>query len=70
MRTSMFRMIDSAVACNLFADHLPRQREVEQFWLETLRLPPSALRKSIVNNYSKYSQKKRKNMPPLRHLPR
>jgi AcrR family transcriptional regulator len=53
-----------AVACNLFADHLPRQREVEQFWLETLRLPSSALRKSIVNTYSKYSQKKRKNMLP------
>ena len=53
-----------SVACNLFADHLPRQWEVEQFWLETLRLPPSALRKSIVNNYSKYSQKKRKNKLP------
>jgi hypothetical protein len=52
------------VTCNLFADHLDRQREVEQFWLDTLRLPPSSLRKSIVNVYSKYSQKKRQNKLP------
>jgi hypothetical protein len=37
------------VACNLFADHLSRQREVEQFWLDTLGLPTSCLRKSTVN---------------------
>ena len=42
-----------SVTCNLFADHLARQGEVEHFWLETLRLPPSSLRKSIVNVYSK-----------------
>jgi hypothetical protein len=53
-----------ALTCNLFADHLARQREVEQFWLEALELPRSCLRKSIVNTYSKYSQKKRKNMLP------
>jgi AcrR family transcriptional regulator len=53
-----------AVTCNLFADHLDRQREVEQFWLDTLGLPASSLRKSIVNAYSKYSQKKRKNKLP------
>lgn len=47
------------VYCNLFADHLARQREVEQFWLDTLELPQSCLRKSVVNVYSKYSQKKR-----------
>jgi transcriptional regulator with XRE-family HTH domain len=53
-----------AVTCNLFADHLVRQRELEQFWLDTLRLPLSCLRKSTVNVYSKYSQKKRQNKLP------
>jgi hypothetical protein len=61
-----FEVLDEqfALTCNLFADHLPRQLEVEQFWLDTLRLPPSSLRKSIVNQYSKYSQKKRQNVLP------
>jgi transcriptional regulator with XRE-family HTH domain len=53
-----------SVYCNLFADHLPRQRQVEQFWLDTLELPRSCLRKSQVNVYSKYSQKKRRNKLP------
>ena len=53
-----------ALTCNLFADHLLRQREVEQFWLDVLQLPELCLRKSIVNTYSKYSQKKRRNMLP------
>jgi transcriptional regulator with XRE-family HTH domain len=52
------------VTCNLFADHEPRRREVESFWLETLRLGRSSLCKSIVNRYSRYSQKKRKNKLP------
>jgi hypothetical protein len=52
------------VTCNLFADHEPRQREIEQFWLETLSLSPASLCKSIVNRYSRYSQKKRKNKLP------
>ena len=61
-----FGVTDEAMAihCNLFADHLARQREIEQFWLDTLQLPPTALRKSIVNVYSKYSQKKRDNKLP------
>ena len=45
--------------CNLFTDHIERQHEIEQFWLDTLALPTSCLRKSTVNVYSKYSQKKR-----------
>jgi hypothetical protein len=53
-----------AVTCYLFTDHLDRQREVEDFWLRTLALPRSCLRKSIVNVYSKYSQKKRCNKLP------
>ncbi len=52
------------LACNLFADHLERQREIEQFWLDTLGFPASCLRKSTVNVYSKYSQKKRQNRLP------
>lgn len=50
--------------CNLFADHMARQHEIEEFWLTTLGLPRSSLRKSQVNNYSKYSQKKRLNKLP------
>ena len=50
--------------CNLFADHIARQREIERFWLDTLELPASCLRKSTVNVYSKYSQKKRQNRLP------
>jgi transcriptional regulator with XRE-family HTH domain len=61
-----FDVPDSAfsVYCNLFADHIERQREIERFWLRVLRLPEKSLRKSIVNTYSKYSQKKRANKLP------
>jgi transposase-like protein len=52
------------ITCNLFADHLERQREIERFWLETVGLPPECLLKSTVNVYSKYSQKKRRNKLP------
>jgi hypothetical protein len=47
------------VTCHLFADHYARQYEIEQFWLDTVGLPRSNLCRSIVNVYSKYSQKKR-----------
>jgi hypothetical protein len=47
------------VYCNLFADQVDRQTEIEQYWLDRLRLPRTCLRKTIVNTYSKYSQKKR-----------
>jgi hypothetical protein len=61
-----FDVADSAMSvyCNLFADHLRDQVEIEDFWLQTLALPRSALRKSMVNVYSKYSQKKRMNKLP------
>jgi transposase-like protein len=55
---------DIRVTCNLFADHLERQQEIEQFWLDTLGLPEASLCKSVVNVYSKYSKKKRKNRLP------
>src|SRR5258707_273267 len=45
------------ITCNLFADHIDRQREIEAFWLEQLEVPQSCLLKSTVNVYSKYSLK-------------
>jgi transposase-like protein len=56
---------DIRITCNLFADHVVKQREIEQFWLETLALPSASLRKSVVNVYSKYSKKKRMNRLPF-----
>jgi hypothetical protein len=53
-----------SVTCNLFADHLDRQVEIEEFWLDELGLPRERLCKSFVNVYSKYSQKKRQNKLP------
>jgi hypothetical protein len=53
-----------ALTCNLFADHAERRQEIEEFWLKRLALPATCLRPSIVNTYSKYSQKKRKNKLP------
>ena len=53
-----------AVTCNLFADHVVRQRKIEDFWLAELGLSRSNLRRSTVNRYSKYSQKKRRNKLP------
>lgn len=65
LRTRCGVAIDSIrVDLNLFADHTPRQSELEQFWLDLLELPRSSLRKSTVNVYSKYSEKKRQNRLP------
>jgi hypothetical protein len=58
------RSDEMRIYCNLFADHLRRQREIEEYWLERLGLPTSSLRKSVVNVYSKYSKKKRINRLP------
>jgi transposase-like protein len=52
------------VTCHLFADHAARQREIEQFWLDLVGLPRSSLRKSMVNKYSRSSQRKRLNRLP------
>jgi transcriptional regulator with XRE-family HTH domain len=52
------------LTCNLFADHLARQSEIEDSWLAVCGLPRECLCKSHVNVYSKYSQKKRKNKLP------
>lgn len=55
---------DMRISCNLFADHAAEQQRIEEFWLDTARLPVTSLRKSMVNVYSKYSAKKRKNKLP------
>ena len=52
------------IYCHLFADHASRQREVEQFWLDVAGLQSSSLRKSMVNRYSRSSQRKRTNRLP------
>jgi transcriptional regulator with XRE-family HTH domain len=52
------------IACNLFADHEERQREIEDFWLARLDLPRSCMTKTIVNNYSRASKRTRKNRLP------
>jgi hypothetical protein len=52
------------VSCNLFADHMERQTEIEQFWLATLDLPVERLGKSTVNIHSKHSKRLRKNVLP------
>jgi transcriptional regulator with XRE-family HTH domain len=55
---------DIRIRCHLFADHLDRQREVEQYWLNVARLPQESLRKSVVNLYSRSSKRKRINKLP------
>jgi hypothetical protein len=52
------------VACNLFADHEERQREIEDFWLATADLPRSLLTKSSVNRFSRASKRTRINKLP------
>jgi transposase-like protein len=55
---------DLRLTCHLYADHLERQREIERFWLELLGLGEESLLKSIVNVYSRHSNRKRLNMLP------
>lgn len=59
VQSSSFRL-----SCNLFADHVERQREIEDFWLRHLGLGRESLKASTVNRFSKYSQKKRTNKLP------
>lgn len=49
------------VDVNLFADHVADQRRIAWHWLETLGLPPTCLRRSTVNVYSRSSARKRLN---------
>ena len=52
------------ITCNLFADHIQRQHEIEQFWLDVAQLSKRSLCKSYVNVYSRHSKKKRTNRLP------
>jgi AcrR family transcriptional regulator len=52
------------VACNLFADHVNRQRAVEDFWLGVIGLPRSCLTRSTVNVHSPDSGRTRLNVLP------
>ncbi|MDD1750313.1 MAG: helix-turn-helix domain-containing protein [Methanothrix sp.] len=49
----------TTITINCFTDSGISLEEIEQYWLEMLGLPRSCLRKSTVNQYSKYSTKKR-----------
>jgi transcriptional regulator with XRE-family HTH domain len=50
---------DIRITCHLYADHIEKQLEIEQHWLDVLGLPRESLRKSVVNVYSKYSKRQR-----------
>jgi Homeodomain-like domain-containing protein len=52
------------ITCNLFADHVERRREIEQYWLDIVGVARDCLCESTVNVYSKYSKKKRRNKLP------
>jgi hypothetical protein len=52
------------ITCYLYADHVARQADVEEYWLQLTRLHRSNMCRSIVNNYSRSSQRKRQNMLP------
>lgn len=43
----------------LFEDHAAAERRIEDFWLTTAGLPQSSLRRSIVNRYSRTSNRRR-----------
>jgi hypothetical protein len=53
------------ITCNLFTDHVARQYEIEQYWVDVAGLSRASLNLSTVNTYSKYSQKKRRNKLPF-----
>jgi transcriptional regulator with XRE-family HTH domain len=52
------------ISCYLYADHTRKQRDIENFWLELTDLTKANLCRSIVNNSSRSSQRKRRNMLP------
>ena len=58
-----------AVMCNLFADHVECQDEIEQYWLDLLRLPRSCLRKSTVNQVLEVQPEEAAEQASLRNVP-
>jgi hypothetical protein len=69
---SYFRVADERlrVWCNLYADHVERQLEIEDLWLNVVGAPRSCLYKSTVKSYSKYSARKPAQRSSVRNLPR
>ena len=47
------------IGCYLYADHISKQRDIENFWLDATNLDRSNLCQSVVNLYSRSSQRKR-----------
>jgi AcrR family transcriptional regulator len=52
------------IGCYLYADHVREQREIEDFWLDVGSLERANLYRSIVNLYSRSSQRKRQKTLP------
>jgi AcrR family transcriptional regulator len=52
------------LTCYLYSDHLSEQCGVEQFWLNVTGLTRRNLCRSIVNNYSRSSKRKRQRLLP------
>jgi AcrR family transcriptional regulator len=50
------------ITCYLYSDHFSEQWDVEQFWLGVTRLGRSNMCRSIVNNYSRSSKRKRQRL--------
>lgn len=60
LRTTLHASEDRIrITCYLYADHVAHQAQVEGFWLDVTRLPRSNMCRSIVNNYSRSSLRKR-----------
>jgi hypothetical protein len=53
------------LTCYLYADHVAEQTDVEAFWLDVTRLARANMCKSIVNSYSRSSQRKRQRLLPF-----
>ena len=52
------------VACHVFAEDEERVQELENFWLDVLRLSRSTLTKTQINRYSNWSKRKRVSVLP------
>jgi hypothetical protein len=52
------------ITCYLYTDHVAGQSAVEEFWLQVTGLRRSNMCRSVVNNYSRSSQRKRQRMLP------
>src|SRR5207244_11855280 len=45
--------------CYIYSDHVAQQRDVDNFWLGVTGLRRASLYRSVVNNYSRSSKRKR-----------